>query len=601
MFNWHQRFHPDTSSPAHIAPNSLPPSIPHFHHKVPVLYPEQLPKPVPLPADSPAASSHAGPPRPPIPQTLQLPGHSQYLMPILYTHQNPDPTTHPTSPTTTAQPVTPHNCKTPPPPTHSPLYPATEPPASAAQGPPPLSLPHHHLMPPGILPHQLIPQPHSVDPADRPSTSAPLPPLPPHSHPPALPYDHLTVQQFYPPMDPSHQPVNSPSHSLPLLLPMYYPNSSLFYLHPYHPHPAPSSPAPVPLSTQPAVPQLPPFFSPQFPPILICKANEMMVTLPAAHPDSIEVKDKNDMWLPIASADPACSYALQFGELRAPALSIPLPACHTRTVSPSLIALYLRFWDMAVGRLQFLDLQCPYSPPPPTQSPPTDPSTSHKPQVFCRADHMDVTLPPGVWDVIVLGIKGDETRLQEAPEDCGYVVKMDPNGSDSASPNSASPSGPSSDSGPYYFPVHAHTEDGGESYLVQSPFQQAEGMYGVELRIATDQNYTSYYPGNHRPFRHLLGRPLFLELRVLNSPDPRLPLLVHCCLAHSGSAPANWMFIYDGCPSRLDPQHPPRPAPGQTRRLSINAFQHLPLGGRFHPDEEVGPSDIIFPLGEQVL
>ncbi|KAL4647893.1 hypothetical protein GN956_G8881 [Arapaima gigas] len=87
-------------------------------------------------------------------------------------------------------------------------------------------------------------------------------------------------------------------------------------------------------------------------------------------------------------------------------------------------------------------------------------------------------------------------------------------------------------------------------YLVKTPSLgpsiQAQGTFGVQLRIATGEHYTSYYPQYHRPLRLLLGKPLHLEVRLLNPPDPNLVLLVHYCLAYPRSAQAAWVLIYDG-------------------------------------------------------
>ncbi|XP_018616979.2 uncharacterized protein LOC108939825 isoform X1 [Scleropages formosus] len=133
-------------------------------------------------------------------------------------------------------------------------------------------------------------------------------------------------------------------------------------------------------------------------------------------------------------------------------------------------------------------------------------------------------------------------------------------------------------------------------YLVKTPSLgpsiQAHGTFGVQLRIATDEHYTSFYPQYHRPLRLLLGKPLHLEVRLLNPPDPNLVLLVHYCLAYPRSAQATWVLIYDGCPNRLDlapkqPLPPPAPVPSQTKRFTITTFQFLAPDGHTQLDEEI--------------
>ncbi|KAK3511127.1 hypothetical protein QTP70_032102, partial [Hemibagrus guttatus] len=142
-------------------------------------------------------------------------------------------------------------------------------------------------------------------------------------------------------------------------------------------------------------------------------------------------------------------------------------------------------------------------------------------------------------------------------------------------------------------------------YLVKSPSLgpsiQAKGVFGVQLRIAKDQQYSSYYPQYHRPLRKLLGKPLYLEVRLLNPLDPSTVLLVHYCVAYPRSAHSAWVLIYDGCPNPLDvtPSHEPPPAlpeglANHVRRFTVSTFQFLEdsrkemtPGGEGENEEEV--------------
>ncbi|KAM7009343.1 zona pellucida sperm-binding protein 4 [Tautogolabrus adspersus] len=137
------------------------------------------------------------------------------------------------------------------------------------------------------------------------------------------------------------------------------------------------------------------------------------------------------------------------------------------------------------------------------------------------------------------------------------------------------------------------------SYMVKTPTLgpevQTQGMFGVQLRIAKDALYSSYYPQYHQPLQMLLGKPLYLEVRLLNSPDPNLMLLVHFCVAYPRSGKAVWLLLYNGCPNPLDSAlqqavlvNPPPPSPrAQTRRFTISTFQFLPDGEFKDPDEEI--------------
>lgn len=61
-----------------------------------------------------------------------------------------------------------------------------------------------------------------------------------------------------------------------------------------------------------------------------------------------------------------------------------------------------------------------------------------------------------------------------------------------------------------------------------------------------DDQYKSYYPQYHQPLKMMLGKPLHLEVRLLNSPDPTVVLLVHFCVAYPRSGKAVWVLLYNG-------------------------------------------------------
>ncbi|KAJ8384115.1 hypothetical protein AAFF_G00208170 [Aldrovandia affinis] len=134
------------------------------------------------------------------------------------------------------------------------------------------------------------------------------------------------------------------------------------------------------------------------------------------------------------------------------------------------------------------------------------------------------------------------------------------------------------------------------AYLVKTPSLgpsiQAQGVFGVQLRIAKDEFYTSYHPQYHRPLSLLLGQPLHLEVRLLNPPDAKVLLLVHYCLAYPRSGQTAWVLLYDGCPNQLDvsPHHPPPSAPSplsQTRRFTFSTFQFLSPETASYSDQEI--------------
>lgn len=121
-------------------------------------------------------------------------------------------------------------------------------------------------------------------------------------------------------------------------------------------------------------------------------------------------------------------------------------------------------------------------------------------------------------------------------------------------------------------------------YMVKTPPSSmpssviSNSLYGVELRIAkgwalhsfqqttvdrldklcwcedwlnafcfipTDETYSSFYDHHHQPLWLLLGRPVYLELR-LSSPNADAIILVNYCLAYPRSAKNALVLIYEG-------------------------------------------------------
>ncbi|KAK9535525.1 hypothetical protein VZT92_007900 [Zoarces viviparus] len=99
----------------------------------------------------------------------------------------------------------------------------------------------------------------------------------------------------------------------------------------------------------------------------------------------------------------------------------------------------------------------------------------------------------------------------------------------------------------------------------------------VLLRIATDESFTSFHPEAHLPLSLVRGRPVYVEVSLLDPTEPGLVLLVHSCLAYTQAPYASWMLVYDGCPSRGDsePLPSPRSDPLHIRRFTISGFLSL--------------------------
>ncbi|XP_039601707.1 uncharacterized protein LOC120523997 [Polypterus senegalus] len=134
-------------------------------------------------------------------------------------------------------------------------------------------------------------------------------------------------------------------------------------------------------------------------------------------------------------------------------------------------------------------------------------------------------------------------------------------------------------------------------YLVMNvsppPASISSGQLGVSLRIAKDESYTSFYPYSQVPVILLLGKEVYLELQLVNPPEPNVVLLVHYCIAYPRRSMNTWVLIYEGCPNKesavnliLDDIEG-HPLPKYLRRFDLHTFQFLDPKSREHLDEEV--------------
>ncbi|XP_037374177.1 zona pellucida sperm-binding protein 1 [Talpa occidentalis] len=96
--------------------------------------------------------------------------------------------------------------------------------------------------------------------------------------------------------------------------------------------------------------------------------------------------------------------------------------------------------------------------------------------------------------------------------------------------------------------------------LLPSPSQQPAavsqaGPLPMELRIAKDANFSSYYQEGDYPIVRLLRQPVHVEVRLLQRVDPSLVLVLHQCWATPSVNPfqqPQWTILSDGCPFKDD-------------------------------------------------
>ncbi|NWH81639.1 ZP1 protein, partial [Piaya cayana] len=111
------------------------------------------------------------------------------------------------------------------------------------------------------------------------------------------------------------------------------------------------------------------------------------------------------------------------------------------------------------------------------------------------------------------------------------------------------------------------------------------GPLGLQLRIATDETYTSYHSDGDHPLVKVLRDPIYVEVRLLQKTDPNLVLVLHHCWASPSTdagAEPQWPILVDGCPfegdnyrTQLLPVGPATlevPFPSHYQRFVISTF-----------------------------
>lgn len=68
--------------------------------------------------------------------------------------------------------------------------------------------------------------------------------------------------------------------------------------------------------------------------------------------------------------------------------------------------------------------------------------------------------------------------------------------------------------------------------------------FWTKFFLILDESFSSFYPEAHLPLSLIQDRPVYLEVSLVDPPEPDLVLLVHSCIAYTQ---ARWMLIYDGC------------------------------------------------------
>ncbi|KAM4530060.1 zona pellucida sperm-binding protein 4-like [Odontesthes bonariensis] len=112
----------------------------------------------------------------------------------------------------------------------------------------------------------------------------------------------------------------------------------------------------------------------------------------------------------------------------------------------------------------------------------------------------------------------------------------------------------------------------------------AQGTISVQMRIATDASFTSFFAKDQLPLISPLRKAVNVEISIVQpSPDPTLSLHVRDCFAYPASKHSVWTLLQDGCTNPLDNMRSSVPVDNlgkinthsQVRRFDVKTFAFL--------------------------
>ncbi|XP_018411069.1 PREDICTED: zona pellucida sperm-binding protein 4-like [Nanorana parkeri] len=137
--------------------------------------------------------------------------------------------------------------------------------------------------------------------------------------------------------------------------------------------------------------------------------------------------------------------------------------------------------------------------------------------------------------------------------------------------------------------------------LPPPPPVSTPGPLLLEMRIATDGAYNSYFADGDYPVVKVLREPVYLEVRILNRNDPNLVLILDNCWASNSASPTDylqWPVLFNRCPfpgdnylTQVMPVGTPTqsmPFPAHYQRFMVSTFTFVA------PDTQVALSGLVF-------
>nr|XP_008523337.1 PREDICTED: zona pellucida sperm-binding protein 4 [Equus przewalskii] len=121
------------------------------------------------------------------------------------------------------------------------------------------------------------------------------------------------------------------------------------------------------------------------------------------------------------------------------------------------------------------------------------------------------------------------------------------------------------------FPVNVQV------FTLPPPLPETQpGPLTLELRIAKDKHYISYYNVSDYPVVKLLQDPIYVEVSILHRTDPYLGLMLHQCWATPSTNPLHqpqWPLLVKGCPYTGDSY--------QTQLIPVQKALDLPFPSHY--------------------
>ncbi|KAG7263148.1 hypothetical protein CRUP_003810 [Coryphaenoides rupestris] len=284
---------------------------------------------------------------------------------------------------------------------------------------------------------------------------------------------------------------------------------------------------------------------------------------PTLTPSVVVTADFKKAWLPFSSVSPLCKFMLLPTKEPGLVFQSPLPACHSQQLRPqqdpgaavSLLAFQhhrrhkgcnipkdqrLPCGMGALTQPQCLSMGCCFNKQPPACSYPMDACTLDRNFVFSVPAAL--TVPPLSLALLVAPGNTSCKPRRVIPDYALFQIPMDSCGAHSVQQSMSS----------LRILVECRYSPGPPvvttGYMTKfpslGPGHSGQGVFGVQLRIAKDAQYSNYHSQYHVPLHMLLGEPLYLELRLVNPPDLQLLLLVHYCVAYPRSGDTMWVLLY---------------------------------------------------------